>query len=427
MNRLAVPAILAGIAEPVISLIDTAFIGHIGTAALGGIGIGASLFMLLVWVLTQTKTAISAIVSQHYGAGTLEKAKPLIPQTLLFVVLLGMVVSLMTTIFSIPLLKLYAASGDVLKEADLYFSIRAWGFPLVLGTFTIFGVFRGIQNTSWAMLISIGGGLLNLVLDLILIFGVEGYVPALGVAGAAYASISAQGAMLIAAVFTLRRRTPFKRFYLRKPSPDFLRMLGLSSGFIIRTLALNLTFFLANRYATSYGDEYIAAHTIAVNIWLFSSYFIDGYANAGNALAGRLLGGKDHTALYSVGNRLLGISIGIGSGLAFVYLLLYPWLGGVFSDDPEVIRLFENVFWMVIIAQPLNAVAFSFDGIFKGLGRAKYLMTTLLIASFLGFLPILFITDLLDWKLYGIWSAFILMMLIRGVTLWWKFRKDFRP
>lgn len=383
--------------------------------------------MLLVWVLTQTKTAISAIVSQHYGAGTLEKAGPLVPLALLFVILLGLMVSLLTTSFSVPLLQLYAASGEVLKQADIYFSIRAWGFPLVLGTFTMFGVFRGLQNTSWAMFISIGGGLLNLILDIILIFGVEGYIPALGVAGAAYASVAAQGAMLLAAFFTLRKRTPFKRFYLGKMDSDFFRMLGLSSGFIIRTLALNLTFFLANRYATMYGEEHIAAHTIAVNIWLFSSYFIDGYANAGNALAGRLLGGKDHAALYTVGNRLLGISIGIGSGLAFVYLLLYPWLGQFFSDDPEVIRLFENVFWMVIIAQPLNAVAFSFDGIFKGLGRAKYLMTTLLIASFLGFLPVLFITDLLDWRLYGIWSAFIVMMLIRGGTLWWKFRKDFRP
>ncbi len=75
VNRLALPAILSGIAEPIIALVDTAFIGHIGTVALGGIGLGSSLFLLFVWVLTQTKTAISAIVSRHYGAGTLESIK----------------------------------------------------------------------------------------------------------------------------------------------------------------------------------------------------------------------------------------------------------------------------------------------------------------------------------------------------------------
>ena len=100
INRLALPAILSGIAEPVIALIDTAFIGHIGTTALGGIGIGSSLFVLFVWVLTQTKTAISAIVSRHYGAQTLDQISTLIPQALLFVILLGVLVSFGTWHFS---------------------------------------------------------------------------------------------------------------------------------------------------------------------------------------------------------------------------------------------------------------------------------------------------------------------------------------
>ncbi|NND93805.1 MAG: MATE family efflux transporter [Flavobacteriales bacterium] len=425
VNRLALPAILANIAEPIIALVDTAFIGHIGTEALGGIGIGSSLFLLFIWVLTQTKTAISAIVSRHYGAQTLEKIQGLIPQVLFSVLILGLIVAFLTDYFSLHLLRLYSAEGQVLEQADKYFSIRSKGFPLVLCTYTIFGIFRGIQNTSWAMIISISAAVLNVILDVVLIFGIEGVIPKMGIEGAAWASLMAQAFMLICAIILMFKKTPFRFRLSNKLHSELKYMLGLSSGFIIRTLALNVTFFLANRYATSYGDEYIAAHTIAVNIWLFSSYFIDGYANAGNALSGRLLGSGNTSELFRIGKKLMFISIGIGGLLGFFYLSIYPWIGSFFSEDLAVLTLFNSIFWIVIVAQPLNAIAFSFDGVFKGLGRAKFLMNTLLIASFLGFLPLLILGDYLDWGLYGIWMAFVLFMLIRALTLFMEFRKSY--
>jgi putative MATE family efflux protein len=426
VNRLALPAIAAGIAEPIIALIDTAFIGHIGTAALGGIGIGSSLFLLFVWVLTQTKTAISAIVSRHYGAGTLESIRALIPQALMTVFLTGILVWFCTDFFSVFLLELYSAKGEVLNYADAYFSIRCIGFPIVLLTFTIFGVFRGMQNTSWAMMISIGAALVNAILDYLLIFGVDDVIPAMGIEGAAWASLIAQILMLFAAVYMLLKHTPFKLRTFGELHPEYRNLLGLSSGFIVRTLALNLTFFLANRYATVYGDAQLAAHTIAMNIWLFSAYFIDGYSNAGNALAGRLLGSGDTKELYRIGMKLMALSIGIGSLLSVAYLLSYPWMGSFFSKDPVVIGVFGSMFWMVIISQPLNAIAFSFDGVFKGLGNAKYLMYTLLAATFLGFIPMLLLADAMSWGLKGIWSAMIIFMAVRAASLLWKFKKVYR-
>jgi putative MATE family efflux protein len=425
VNRLALPAIASGIAEPLIALVDNAFIGHIGKEALGGIGLGSSLFLLFVWTLTQTKTAMSAIVSRHYGAGTTDTLARLVPQALATVFGLGLLVYLLTSGFSTELLRLYSAKGEVLEQADIYFGIRAIGFPLVLCTYTMFGIFRGLQNTAWAMKISIAAGLINLVLDPILIFGIEGLIAPMGIAGAAWASLAAQIFMLSAAVITLLKKTPFRFQKFGKLHEEYGNLLGLSSSFILRTIALTVTFFLANRFATGYGDAYIAAHTIAINIWLFSSYFIDGYANAGNALAGRLLGSGDQRELYRVSMHLLKISIGIGAVLSLCYLVLYPWIGHFFTDDQDVLVLFNSIFWMVIIAQPLNAIAYSMDGTFKGLGQAKYLMKTLLIAAFLGFIPALLIGDALGWKLMSIWVAFMLFMGIRGGSLLWKFRKDY--
>ncbi len=425
VNRLALPAIASGIAEPLIALVDNAFIGHISKEALGGIGLGSSLFLLFVWTLTQTKTAMSAIVSRHYGAGTLDSLTRLIPQALATVFGLGILVFLLTSHYSTELLQLYSAKGEVLEQADIYFGIRAIGFPLVLCTYTMFGIFRGQQNTVWAMKISITAAVLNLILDPLLIFGIEGVLAPMGIAGAAWASVMAQVFMLTAALITLRKRTSFRLTSFGKLHDEYKNLLGLSSSFILRTIALNVTFFLANRFATGYGDAHIAAHTIAVNIWLFSSYFIDGYANAGNALAGRLLGSGDHGELHRISIRLLKISIGIGGLLSFCYLLLYPFIGGFFTEDPEVLALFNSIFWMVIIAQPLNAIAYSMDGTFKGLGEARYLMKTLLIAAFLGFIPVLILGDSLGWELKAIWTAFILFMAIRGGSLFWKFERKY--
>ena len=132
----------------------------------------------------------------------------------------------------------------------------------------------------------------------------------------------------------------------------------MSYDLFIRTILLNLTFYLAIRFATSYGPEYFAAHTIAINIWLFSSFFIDGYAHAGNAISGALKGSNNGAFIYPLGIRVAKISFWIGSGLALVYLISYPIMGHVFSTDSAVVEKFNAIFWLLCISQPINAIAF---------------------------------------------------------------------
>ena len=146
INRLAIPAIIAGIAEPLISLVDTAIIGHLGTAELAGVGIATSLFTLIIWVLAQTKSAVSAIVSQHLGKNQLHRVKTLIPQAILLNLLLGLLFYLSTSALSSSLLSIFNAKGAVMQFAEEYYAIRAIGYPLTLATFGIFGVFSWITK-----------------------------------------------------------------------------------------------------------------------------------------------------------------------------------------------------------------------------------------------------------------------------------------
>ncbi len=151
VNKLAFPAILAGIAEPLIALADNAIIGHLGTTELSAVGLGTSFYLLVIWILAQTKTAISAIVSKHYGENRLWSLKPLIPLSIYLNLILGGLFIVATIPFATDILKAYSASGTPLEPTDITYNICAFGFPPPPATFGLFCVFEGFQANDWAI------------------------------------------------------------------------------------------------------------------------------------------------------------------------------------------------------------------------------------------------------------------------------------
>jgi putative MATE family efflux protein len=424
LDRLAVPAIIAGIAEPVIALVDTAFVGRLGTADLAAVGIASSFFLLVVWVLAQTRSAVLAVVARYYGAQRLDEVKDLVPIAIWMNVLLGIGFFALTSAFAEPIFRMYNAEGEVLTKAVEYYRIRSIGHPIVLATFAITGAFRGIQNLSWSMWISILGALVNLALNPVLIFG-WGPVQGMGIAGSAWSSLVAQGAMFMAAVIILQRRTPFSLIPRSWRHPELKGLWLLSGNLFARTLALNICYYLGNRFATGYGEAHIAAHSIAMQIWLFSAFFIDGYAAAGSVLVGRFNGEQNWRELYRVSWQVVRMSVTIGALLAVIYLAGYNVIGTLFTQDATVLELLHGVFWMVLITQPINAVAFAFDGIYKGMGNGRILRNVLLITTLGMFVPVILATDHFGWQLHAIWSAFLLWMAARGGLLAAAFERHF--
>lgn len=416
LDRLAVPAIISGIAEPIISLVDTAFVGQLGRDDLAAVGIASSFFLLVVWVLAQTRSAVMAVVARYFGEQRLNEVKDLVPIAVWLNVGLGLLFFAVTNPFAEQIFRIYNAEGAVLQKAMAYYHIRSMGHPLVLATFAITGAFRGIQNLRWSMWISLTGAAVNLVLNPLLIFG-WGPVPHMGIEGSALASVIAQVVMLIAAVRVMYVRTPFRLLPAHWRHPE-LRPLMLNSGNLFaRTMALNACYFFGNRFAAGYGVAYIGAHSIAMQIWLFSAFFIDGYAAAGSVIAGRLNGERDWVQLHRVSWQVVRITIYIGAGLALLYTFGYNFIGARFTTDPEVLSYFNAVFWMVIVTQPINAIAFAWDGIFKGIAAGAALRNALIVATFGVFIPTVYIGDALGWKLHGVWLAFIMWMVVRGLWL----------
>lgn len=430
INKLAIPALISGVSEPILSLTDAAIVGNIqinATESLAAVGIVTTFISMLIWVLGQTRSAISSIVSQYVGANTLEKIKNLPAQAIFIITSLSILIIFSTYPIAKQIFKLYNASDLILDYSVVYYKIRVLGFPFTLFTIAVFGAFRGLQNTFYPMIIAIIGTVVNIILDIILVYGIEGYLEPMHIKGAAYASVIAQIFMAGFAAFYLLKKTSIPL----KPSfpfnPEIKRFILMILNLFVRTIALNVTLYFASAYATSYGAKYIAAYTIAINLWFLGAFIVDGYASAGNILSGKLFGAKDYKILISLSNKLIKYGVIIGIILAIVGALFYYPIGRIFTKEPEVLKAFYNIFWIVLVMQPLCTLAFIFDGIFKGLGKMKYLRNVLLFSTFLVFIPILFWLDSLDFRLHAIFIAITFWIIARGIPLIIKFRKIFIP
>ena len=428
IQKLAIPALISGIAEPILSITDTIVVGNMdenATISLGAVGIVGSFISMLIWVFGQTRSVIASIIAQALGQKKLGEVKDLPAQGILIIIFSSFLIILLTYFNSEGLFKFYNASGNLLKFCVEYFNIRVWGLPFTLLTIGIFGIFRGLQNTYYPMIIAIVGTILNIVLDIILVYGVEGFINPMFIQGAAYASLLAQISMAFLAVILLYKKTNIKlavKFPFNPKIKSFMQMFG---NLVIRTASLNVTLYFCNAFATKYGDEFIAAYTIAINLWFLVAFIIDGYSSAGTILSGKLYGEKSYGVLMKFGNDLTKIGVKIGIIMCIIGFIFYYPLGRIFNNDPVVLQEFYNIFWIVLAMLPLCSIAFIFDGLYKGLGWMKDLRNVLLFSTFIIFVPFVILFDHYELGLHGIFYAFTLWILSRSIPLIIKFRKTF--
>ena len=428
INKLAIPALVAGVVEPLLSTTDLAIVGNIQTNAtesIAAIGIVGAFLSMLIWVFGQTRSAISSIVSQYLGANKLEKIEDLPAQAVFIVVTASLVILLLSYPFAKQIFEFYNAQGIILDFSIQYYKIRVFGFPFTLFVIAVFGIFRGLQNTYYPMLIAIVGTIVNIVLDFVLVYGIENYIPAMNIQGAAYASVIAQFIMALLSLYFLLIKTKIRLKFKLPFNSEIPRFINIIANLFVRTIALNVALYFGTSYATAYGKEYIAAYTIGFNIWLMGAFMIDGYSSAGNILSGKLLGAKKYKILLQLGRKLVIYGLLFGSTLAVIGFIFYTFIGQIFTKEPLVLKQFYKSFWIILLMQPVCSVAFIYDGMFKGMGEAKYLRNLLLIATAFIFIPVLMIFDYCNYKLNAIWIAFYLWMIARSIPLLLIFKNKF--
>lgn len=370
---LAVPALGALAAEPLYSLVDTALVGHLGTAELGAAAIGGAAFTAFFWLFSFLAYGVTPKVARALSIGDKEEAAKTGVQALLIAVFAGLAVGVLGMLIAGAVTEVLGARGDVARLGAPYLKIRFIGIPALLIMQVGHGWLRGAHRNGTAMRIAVGGAGVNIVLDYLFI-----YPLGFGVNGAAIATVVSQTGAAIAFLVILK---PHLAFAPRRFDPVAMRSLMTVAGHLsVRTGTALVAITLAASLATRMGDVQLGAWQITNQLFLLFSLMLDAIAIAGQALVAAAIGLGDGAA-RRVSNRLLewGLAGGIVIG-ALVFLLRGP-LASLFSDDPAVLAATTGLLAWLGLAQPLMAMAFTFDGILIGAFETRFLAMAMTLSS----------------------------------------------
>ena len=414
--RLAVPALGTLVAEPLYVLADTAIVGRLGTTQLAGLAL-ASAVLLSVHALSLFLTyGTTATVARLIGGGRQDEAAFQSAQGLWLAAGLGVVAAGLLAVTGDWFLELFGGQGAALDAGRRYLRISLLGLPFLLLNLAGAGAFTGRQNTRTPLLIAVAGAVANLVIEVVLVLGL-GY----GIGASALSTVIAQVGTGLVFTRAAIRWSRASGASLRPDRRAIWRLMAAGRPLVLRAVALRGSFALATAVAGRIGNAELAAHQVAMQLWGTLSLALDAVAIAGQALTGRWLGAGDAERAMGAARRMIQLDVGVGVVAGLAVVAARGPLAGLFSTDDAVVSATAFVLVWVAVSQPLNGYVFALDGILIGAGDLTYLGRTMaataLIFAALG-LALIRTGAGLGW----LWSLLVLLMVMRALTLWWRWR-----
>lgn len=366
--RLAVPAFLALVAEPMFLLADAAIVGHLGTPELAGLGIAGAVLSTAVGLCVFLAYGTTASVARQVGAGDVRGALEQGVDGVWLAILIGSVTTVAGVALTGWLVGLFGPGAEVADHATTYLRLAFLGVVPVLVMLAATGVLRGLQDTRTPLVVAVAGNLANIAFNVLLVYGLD-----LGIAGSALGSDLAQLGSAAALVVVVVRGARREGASLRPNLLGVRRAAHAGIALVVRTLTLRASMLVMTYGAATLGAAPVAAHQLAITLWTFLAFTLDAIAIAAQAITGRSLGAGDLATTRAVTNRMLrwGVVAGIvtGVGLAAVS----PVVGALFTEDPQVRDLLWPVLVVVAVFQPVAGVVFVLDGVLIGAGDGRYL------------------------------------------------------
>ncbi|GAB3210728.1 MATE family efflux transporter [Marinactinospora thermotolerans] len=414
--HLAVPTFFALVSEPLFLLTDSAVVGRLGTAELGGLGIASQILMTLANLCIFLAYGTTSAVARRFGAGDIRGGIRNGVDGLWLALLIGVAV----IAFGWPLapwaIEALGASDTVAPHALTYLRISLLSTPALLVIMAGTGVLRGLQNARTPLFVAVGSNLANIVLCVSFVLGF-GW----GVAGSAWATVIAQsgGAVVyIAVVAHAARRSGVS---LAPDAAGLKASASAGAALFVRTVSLRVALLATTAVAARLGDGEIAAQQVAFQIWSLLVFALDAIAIAGQAIIGRYLGASDAAGARAATRRMVEWGVMVGLLFTVLVLLVRPWAAVPFTTDEEVRALIAGALVVVALLQPLSGVVMVLDGVLMGAGDQRYLAwaslwTTLVYLPF-SVLVLWLVPEGSTMGLVWLWLAFGVWMLARGVTL----------
>jgi len=410
--RLAVPAFGALAAEPLYILVDTAIVGHLGTNPLAGLAVSGTVLTATFAIFNFLAYSTTGTVARQVGAGNSRAAAEVGVDGLWLATGLGVMLTVLGLAFAPVIVDAMGASERVHPFAETYLLISILGAPALLITLAGAGYMRGLQDTRTTLVIAVAANAANILIEVVFVYGLD-----LGIAGSAWGTVIAQyGAAL--AYIAITARTVRREHASARPQAAGIRAAASVGGrLVIRTGSLLAAFLAATAIASRIGDDDVAAHQIAYQMFLFLALSLDALAIAGQAMVGRLLGADDANEARLAARRMIEWGVAVGVVFGVLLLILRPLIVPLFTPDADVQDLALQVLVIVALMQPLNAVVFVLDGILIGAGDVGYLAVAMLVATLGVFAPAAVAVLVLDGGLLWLWGALVLWMGARCVGM----------
>lgn len=413
--RLAGPMILSNLSIPLLGVVDTAVIGHLEHVYyLGAVAVGSLIFSFVFWAFGFLRMGTTGLIAQALGAGQYDEVRAGLVRACLIAIVLAFVLLITQQAVLWLALTLLDASHQVEQYAAEYFSIRIWSAPATLINYVLIGWFLGMQNARGPLYLLLMINLSNIVLDLWFVWGLG-----MTVDGVALASVIAEYLGVVLGLYlvvkTLRNQPGRCSWSQVVDASRLKRLLVVNQNIFIRTVCLIFSFAFFTAQGAKHGDVILAANAVLMNFQTFMAYGLDGFAHAAEALIGKAVGENDQQRF-----RIAVRTAGLWSLLiAIVFMLLYALFGVLIINgltDLAPVREAALIYLPWLIISPILSVwSYLYDGVFIGAIRTAEMRNTMLVSTFLFFLPAWYFLQ--PWGNHGLWAALMIFMLARGISM----------
>ncbi|MCD6091110.1 MAG: MATE family efflux transporter [Bacteroidales bacterium] len=414
--RLALPNILSNISVPLLGIVDLALMGHLKSEVhINAIAIGGVIFSFIYMSFGFLRMGTTGFTAQAYGKQDEKESLLILARSLMLAFSIAVLLLLSQELIIYIALLLLNSSPEVAQFAKQYYSIRIFAAPATLGLYAISGWFIGRQNTKIPLFLALLINFANLGFNLLFIksFGMKSD-------GVAWGTLLAQYLGLLAGIglIVYYHRNKFKYWSLKKMlDPLSLRAyFHVNRDIFLRTLILisSLSFFTAA--SSQFGSNILAINTLLFQFFLFFSYFIDGFANAAEALVGKYISFKNSKELKLVTGQLMQWSFYISLGFSLLFFLFGKNILSILTNIPHLISEAQPYFIWVVLIPLLSFAAFIYDGIYVGATQAKAMRNSMFIASVLVYIPLYYLLRI-PFGNHGLWIAFLSFLAVRGLIL----------
>ena len=423
--KLSIPIFFSNLAIPLVGIVDTALMGHLGNAKfLAATSIAATVLSLVLWSFGFLRMGTTGLVAQSIGKGDYREVVLTTIRNLSFAIIIGFIILFLKTPLFFTIEYFFQTTVETQQLIKEYISIRILSAPAELILYVLIGLFLGLQKTTISSLIVTFFSIINIILSYYFVIELNMEISgvALGTVIAAYTTV------LISLIFThfyIKNQFSiiprFKKILVKK---KFFLLFKSNSDIFIRTLLLTFAFLWFIYLSSKMGEDYLAMNAILLQFIAIASFILDSYAFSTEGVIGFAIGRNSSKSFLMAANNSFQLSFYSGAIISLIFLLFFKEIINILTNIDYIKFIsYEYAIWACTI--PIIACfSYQFDGIFIGASQTKEMRNAMVISVLIFVIISLYLSKIFG--NHGLWFSIMSFMALRSFTLRFYFSNIMR-